>query len=56
MKSLNGIWNLSDGDEEYELEARIPGLVQKAIMKHGTLPDPCAGSNEYFFRVLKEKD
>ena len=56
MQSLNGIWNLSDGDEKYELKARILELVQEASMKHGTLLDPCAGFNEYFFRALKEKD
>jgi len=54
--SLDGLWRLKDTTGRYDVNARVPGLVQESFVDNNIMPDPYRGSNEDLFRALEGED
>lgn len=54
--SLDGLWRLKDTAGRYDINDRVPGLVQESFVDNDIMPDPYRGSNEELFKALEDKD
>lgn len=49
-------WYFSRGGEGKWLEAKVPGIVQQDLIRHGLLPDPFYGLNEQKIQWVEKED
>lgn len=54
--NLEGIWNLKDKENEYNLQGYLPGCNYLDLMNAGIIEDVFYGVNEYKYKWVPEKD